>query len=279
MKVSFEGLRSHLLSSYNSLTRKLNNATEKDSDGRDYDKIEINASEIEREIEGIRNIAVTMAYMFQEGEDGFKEMENPHFEDFHPEEEEDQKNYYYICGMDKKKWILEQHSSTNHMYDKYLPYEFHLRMVVNVYEKFKHMLSNHHGVIDNQVNVYLACWGHDLIEDTRVSYNDVKEQLGQEAADIIYALTNEKGKNRKERANDKYYEGIRNTPGAVFVKLCDRIANVQYSKMTGSRMFEMYKKENINFMVSLDRQVGNDYEEMYQYLIKLFEDQENYTYL
>jgi hypothetical protein len=100
----------------------------------------------------------------------------------------------------------------------------------------------------------------------------VKNHLGQEAADIIYALTNEKGKNRKERANDKYYEGIRNTPGAVFVKLCDRIANVQYSKMTGSRMFEMYKKENINFMVSLGRQVGNDYEEMYQYLIKLFED-------
>jgi len=57
-----------------------------------------------------------------------------------------------------------------------------------------------------------ACWGHDLIEDCRVSYNDVKDALGQEAADIIYAVTNEKGKNRKERANDKYYEGIRNTP-------------------------------------------------------------------
>ncbi len=88
MKVSFEGLRSHLLSSYNSLTRKLNNATEKDSDGRDYDKINIYASEIERDMEGIRNIVVTMAYMFEEGEDGFKEMENPHFEDFHPEEVE-----------------------------------------------------------------------------------------------------------------------------------------------------------------------------------------------
>ena len=82
-------LRSHLLSSYNSLTRKLNNATEKDSDSRDHDKIQIYASEIERDMEGIRNIVVTMAYMFQEGEDGFKEMENPHFEDFHPEEVED----------------------------------------------------------------------------------------------------------------------------------------------------------------------------------------------
>jgi (p)ppGpp synthase/HD superfamily hydrolase len=164
---------------------------------------------------------------------------------------------------DKIKWVLEQHSSTNHMYDTYLPYEFHLRMVVNVYERFKHILDGNieYETGDKMVNpvlqlsvrhvVQLACLGHDLIEDTRVSYNDVKKVLGVGAADIIYAVTNEKGKNRKERANDKYYKGIRNTPGAVFVKLCDRIANVQYSKMTGSRMFEMYKKENDEFISRL----------------------------
>jgi len=156
-------------------------------------------------------------------------------------------------------------------------------MVAHVGEKYKHLLEYKEyytgDVIVNpelQVSLRgactLACWGHDLIEDCRVSYNDVKDALGQEVADIVYAVTNEKGKNRKERANDKYYEGIRNTPGAVFVKLCDRIANVQYSKMTGSRMFEMYKKENINFMIKLDRQVNNPYEEMYQYLINLFQD-------
>jgi (p)ppGpp synthase/HD superfamily hydrolase len=186
------------------------------------------------------------------------------------------KKFLYLCNMEKHKtkvdWVLDQHKNTNHMYDKYLPYEFHLRMVVNVYEKYKYLLEKHHGLIDNQTNVYLACWGHDLIEDTRVSYNDVKTHLGQESADIIYSVTNEKGKNRKERGNDKYYEGIRNTPGGVFVKLCDRIANVQYSKMTGSRMFEMYQKENIDFMVKLGREVGNPYEEMYQYLINLFEN-------
>jgi (p)ppGpp synthase/HD superfamily hydrolase len=160
------------------------------------------------------------------------------------------------------------------MYDKYIPYEFHLRMVVNVYERFKYLLSNHHGIIDNQANVYLACWAHDTIEDTRVSYNDVKENLNESVADIVYAVTNEKGKNRKERANDKYYEGIRNTPGAVFVKLCDRIANLQYSKMTGSRMFEMYKKENTHFTHSLGFVEGVEHQlaPMYNYLIDLFEN-------
>ena len=169
--------------------------------------------------------------------------------------------------IEKQKWIFEQHSSTNHMYDNYINYEFHLRMVHNVASRFSYLLDDHtdyftgkeryrfSGKEEEFVTLRTACliasFGHDLIEDTRVSYNDVKNHLGQEAADIIYACSNEKGKNRKERANDKYYQGIRETPGAVFVKLCDRIANVQYSKMTGSRMFEMYKNENKNFLEKL----------------------------
>lgn len=189
---------------------------------------------------------------------------------------------------DKIKWCIDQHRNTNHYYDTYLPYEFHLRMVNQVAKDFKHLLDDtvdyytgereiDHGD-DVTVTLREAClvatWGHDLIEDTRVSYNDVKAYLGQAAADIVYAVTNEKGKNRKERANDKYYEGIRNTPGAVFVKLCDRIANVQYSKMTKSRMFEMYQKENVDFMVQLGwaEMKQHPYEPMFQYLVKLFEN-------
>ena len=193
--------------------------------------------------------------------------------------------------MNKIQWCIEQHHNTNHFYDTYLPYEFHLRMVHQVAMEFKHLLDDtkdyftgerYRGPNQDQVTLQEACliatYGHDLIEDCRVSYNDVKQHLGQEAADIIYAVTNEKGKNRSERANDKYYEGIRNTPGAVFVKLCDRIANVQYSKITKSRMFEMYKKENKHFTMSLGLRgdtveyPGHEYYKMYQYLNNLFND-------
>ena len=167
---------------------------------------------------------------------------------------------------DKVNWIFEQHRNTNHLYGGYLPYEFHLNMAHVVYDEFNHLLDNtkdyytgeeYRGPGQDQITLRQACslgvYGHDLIEDTRVSYNDVKSMLGQESADIIYAVTNEKGKTRKERANTKYYMGIRETPGAVFVKLCDRIANVRYSKMTGSRMFEMYRKENGDFEKALGR--------------------------
>lgn len=169
-------------------------------------------------------------------------------------------------------WILSQHRETNHMYDTYLPYEFHLRMVVTVAQKFEHLIFYKADFPD----VVLGAWGHDLIEDTRVSYNDVKSVLGVRAADIVYALTNEKGKNRKERANHAYYAGIRATPYAVFVKLCDRIANVQYSKMTGSRQHEMYKKENDQFIASLGKLKSDvdphEYEEMFNYLTSLFDE-------
>lgn len=172
-------------------------------------------------------------------------------------------------------WILKQHTETNHMYDTYLPYEFHLRMVKNVAKQFiNEVPDSNDGETSFRDNIILAAWGHDLIEDTRVSYNDVKDQLGQEAADIIYAVSNEKGKNRKERANEKYYEGIRNTKGAVFVKLADRIANVQYSKMSQSRMFEMYKKENDHFLTSLGFIEGQAHPlgEICHYLENLFND-------
>lgn len=168
---------------------------------------------------------------------------------------------------EKIEWIFNQHRNTNHMYDNYLPYEFHLRMVNDVAKEFSHLKLS-----TIQEDIQLAAYGHDLIEDTRVSYNDVKEVLGVTAADIIYALTNEKGKNRKERANDKYYEGIRNTEGAVYVKLCDRISNVRYGILTNSRMVDMYRKENLNFITKLGYNNKHPLKEMFDYLTDLFKE-------
>lgn len=151
---------------------------------------------------------------------------------------------------EKIKWIIKQHNDTNHMYDTYLPYEFHLRMAVEVFKRHKNILPLS---LNDELVIELACWGHDLIEDTRVTYNNVKDQLGENAAEIIRAVTNlGRGRTRDERMPDFVYEDIRNTPGATFVKLCDRIANVQYGKMMGSSMFTGYQNENKHFLTKLD---------------------------
>lgn len=133
------------------------------------------------------------------------------------------------------------HEKVNHCYDGY-PYSFHLEMVYLFAKKYIHLLPE-----QDRENALCACWVHDVIEDARQTYNDVKKATNEDVAEIAFALTNEKGKTRKDRANDKYYEGVRDINAAVFVKICDRLANVKYSKDTGSKMFEAYKKERFEF--------------------------------
>lgn len=138
-------------------------------------------------------------------------------------------------------YAIQCHGSTNHTYDGHA-YDIHLQMVADVAKKFLHIIPSH-----RRQGILAAAWCHDVIEDCRQTYNDVKKETNEFVADIVYALTNEKGKTRKERANDKYYDGIRRTPYASFVKVCDRIANIEYSIKSKSRMADMYFKEAKDF--------------------------------
>jgi len=133
--------------------------------------------------------------------------------------------------------------------------------------KFRHLI----GEYDVQ-NILAAIWCHDLIEDARQTYNDVKTNTNEFVAEIVYAVTNEKGKNRKERQNKKYYNGIRETPGATFVKLCDRISNIENSVNTKSRMLEVYRKESNEFNEKLYNEA---YSEMFAYMDELLKEKEN----
>ena len=153
------------------------------------------------------------------------------------------------------------HNSTNHRYDKTFAYSVHLQMVVDTAMKFIHLIPEEMREI-----VIAGCWVHDVIEDCRETYNDVKKATCEEVAELAYALTNEKGRNREERANDKYYEGIRNTPYATFIKLCDRIANYEYSKRNGGKsgMAAKYEKEMNDFVNKL---FDDKYIEMIDYLV------------
>jgi hypothetical protein len=113
--------------------------------------------------------------------------------------------------------------------------------------------------------VFFGAFYHDSIEDARLTYNDVmkvaRKWMTEEQAllgtEIVYALTNDKGRTRSERAGEKYYKGIRETPYAPFIKLCDRLANVTYScsidsGRDGNRMREVYKHEMGGFLPALN---------------------------
>ena len=144
---------------------------------------------------------------------------------------------------------------------EFLPYGYHLDMVVQGLHDFGHLVCVRE---EDVLPLFFGGYYHDSIEDARLTYNDVmktaRQYLTEEqaimATEITYALTNDKGRTRAERAGEKYYQGIRETPYAPFVKLCDRLANITYScagtNRDNLRMKEVYKGEVPHFLASIN---------------------------
>jgi (p)ppGpp synthase/HD superfamily hydrolase len=155
----------------------------------------------------------------------------------------------------------ELHRSVNQTYGDGLPYGYHLDMTAQGVMDFGYMVC----ASENDVLPMLfGAYYHDSIEDARLTYNDVLRlaqttmtmQQALMATEIVYALTNDKGRTRAERAGERYYQGIRQTPYAPLVKLCDRLANVAFScsgtDKANLHMKEVYKQEMHHFLTSID---------------------------
>lgn len=154
----------------------------------------------------------------------------------------------------------EVHNNVAQKYGGTLPYVHHLDMVVDEMRRYGHQVVTS---ADDVLPLLFGGYFHDSIEDARLSYNDVKrtaqrwmsDEQALMAAEIVYALTNDKGRTRAERAGEHYYEGIRTTPYAPFAKLCDRLANVTHSVISGDalndRMKKVYGEEMPHFVKSI----------------------------
>lgn len=152
------------------------------------------------------------------------------------------------------------HADVNQAYDKVHPYGFHLDMVADGVHEYGHSVCAEESDV---LPLFFGAYFHDSIEDARQSYNDVMKIARQwlddrqalTATEIVFALTNDKGRTRAERAGEKYYQGIRETPYAPFVKLADRLANITYSSThdnkTNVRMKEVYRHELPAFLADI----------------------------
>lgn len=95
--------------------------------------------------------------------------------------------------------------------------------------------------------IQVACWLHDTIEDTKVTYKQLLDNFNFEIAELVYAVTDELGRNRKERKKKTFPKIIKYGKDAALLKLCDRVANIHYSKTQDKKLFDMYRKEHIEF--------------------------------
>lgn len=132
-----------------------------------------------------------------------------------------------------------------------LPYTHHLAAVEAVLRRF--------GFGDDLVMLQ-AGWLHDSVEDTKTKAKEIIEAFGEEVANLVVAVTNEPGENRKARGLATYPKIRAAGPRAVALKLADRIANVE----NGGKLVKMYQKEYEDFRRALF--TAGENEEMWAHL-------------
>jgi (p)ppGpp synthase/HD superfamily hydrolase len=167
-------------------------------------------------------------------------------------------------------FALERHK--DQMYGR-KPYHVHLLDVVNVLRRFVDWDDLDQDFVD-------AAWLHDVVEDTGTPLEEVRKRFGERVADIVYAVTNAEGANRKERAAATYPK-IRATSNALVIKLADRIANLEQcvshdrlGKRPG-RLFQMYLREWAAFQEGLRQRCrgeGATCKLMWEHIDKLIEE-------
>lgn len=158
----------------------------------------------------------------------------------------------------------ELHKSVGQTYDGY-PYELHLKAVVALCKKHLNLIDEEdlkqalhflpgfsvYALHYFKKDIVRAAEFHDSIEDARLTYNDLAGEFNQCVAELVYRCTNEKGRNREERASNRFYSELKEINAAVFIKACDRLANMYYSKMMNSSLYWKYVKEYPKFKEKL----------------------------
>lgn len=128
-------------------------------------------------------------------------------------------------------------------------YSAHLLDVVNVAYKYIYYIKE-----SDIENVICSCYCHDIIEDTNITPAKLEELFNHTIADTVYRVSNEMGWTRTEK-NFKTYPKIWPSDLAIFVKLCDRIANTRNSKngtdAHAKKMYTTYTREYLIFRAAI----------------------------
>jgi (p)ppGpp synthase/HD superfamily hydrolase len=122
-----------------------------------------------------------------------------------------------------------------------VPFIAHPDAVVAVLKRFQ---------LDDS-DLLAAAYLHDTLEDTSLPYHKIRDRIGRDVAELVYAVTDELGRNRKER-KAKTLPKTAKLPRAILVKLADRIANIEQTIADGNLTPKsFYKREHASFKQAL----------------------------
>lgn len=164
-------------------------------------------------------------------------------------------------------FFIKAHQETNQKYGDD-DYSVHLHAVANTVRYFAPKI----GLTEEETDLAIAAaYGHDAVSDARLTFNDIKKALHNERlAKLCCNLCEDVwGINRDERNSPGYYARINSDKLSVFVKICDRIANVERSLATDSSMLQKYYNEHKKFKESLMNS-NNVFDKLWVHLDKQF---------
>lgn len=157
----------------------------------------------------------------------------------------------------------------NQKYDDYLPYSFHLKAVDEAIIFFKNCLPT---IQDALTYARIVGAGHDSIEDARITFNNIKQKFSLYIAESIFGCSESTGRTREERKDEAYYKRL-NEAGyiSVYVKLCDIIANTNYSILTfNTKMLEDKRKDFETLLEKLYLEYTIQYKPLIEHLKYLY---------
>lgn len=191
-----------------------------------------------------------------------------------------------------KYYFFNLHDKTvNQKYGNGLPYSYHLASAANQLIKIQQLhkieLTKNPNCIeitylDTQelfALLLIATYAHDSIEDGNITYNDLVKILtglglhkyyAVKVADIVYCVTDEKGKSREERKSDKFYEELIQNEEAIIVKFADLLANLLYSITNNHSSVKNKYKEFEHFCEKLGPDYRNKYYFIINYMTRIF---------
>lgn len=138
------------------------------------------------------------------------------------------------------------------------PYSYHLQKVVNIARFYSSLIPK-----EALEDVICAAYLHDILEDTLCTQDEILRALNPRILLIVKLLT-------KNSSNpEEYFNQVAQDDLAIFVKVCDRYANVLACIYYGEdQKLAKYKEQNPMFNRILLRE---DYRYMFDQIEEFFE--------
>jgi len=114
------------------------------------------------------------------------------------------------------------------------PYSYHLQKVVNIARFYSSLIPK-----EDLEDVICAAYLHDILEDTLCTQDEILRALNPRILLLVKLLT----KNGSDP--ESYFNQVAQDDLAIFIKLCDRYANVLACVYDGEdKKLAKYKKQN-----------------------------------